>query len=128
MKIKPIILYGTYKLEKVNSEKIKTCQIIPVEQPFFKSNLENWVCKQICGKHKQNVKLVESIKRLHRHDILNITDYMFARLSGTRATAEDLNNFFAEALVELNLDLKDLRKIDQEKLAKINNSFPYKRK
>jgi len=128
VKVSPIILENLYKLEKIHREdcNIKRETNFSCNETIFGPQLEKWICNQICG--RDNVMLIESIRMLHKFEILNIRDYMMERLSGHTVNNEQLKSCFIETLVELNLDIKELRKIDKEKLSKIKNSSLYKRK
>lgn len=125
-RINPIILEGNYKLTKKSNGVNVVSDVLETSQQLFKPQLEKWICRNICN--RDNVMLVESIRLLHKPEIIDISNYMLAKLSGRRVNNEELKDCFAEALVELNLDINELRKIDREKLTKIKQSPLYKRK
>lgn len=125
-RINPIILEGNYKLTKKGNGVNAVSDVLETSQQLFKPQLEKWICRNICN--RDNVMLEESIRLLHKPEIIDISNYMLAKLSGRRVNNEELKNCFVEALVELNLDINELRKIDKEKLMAIKKSPLYKRK
>lgn len=86
------------------------------------NELEHWICLKLC---RGNKIYAERMRRLHRGEILRIRDYIMSILAGNKngVTSDMLNKTLKSAISELNIDTKDLYKIDEEEYQEISNSL-----
>ncbi|HIS18411.1 MAG TPA: hypothetical protein IAC02_07390 [Candidatus Coprovivens excrementavium] len=86
------------------------------------NELEHWICLKLC---RDNKVYAERMRCLHRGEILRIRDYIMSILAGNKngITSDMLNNTLKSAINELNIDTKDLYKIDEEEYQEISNSL-----
>lgn len=85
-----------------------------------KSELEDLICRVIA---RGNVVLASRIKLVHRIKIKEICEYMMSILGGKGASSGLIKETLKQALIDLEIDVRDLCTISPEQIMEVKNSF-----
>lgn len=78
-----------------------------------KSELEDLICKVIA---RGNIAVAARIKLVHRRTIKDVTEYMMSILGGRYASSELIRETLKQALLDLEINVRDLVTITPEQV------------